>query len=730
MARRLTYVAGELEAGRTPQEWEVLKERPPFRKVKVHPLRAMARAVDGSVLVWLIRERDDFYKRIRRVNPRLDPSEFSELPVATRARSRFTASPTPSVSAPPTGTTAATKRDPWAAFTDAELERVGAGREIVQRLRSATTSSAVLDDSAASVLGDDIALLLADIADRPDRYRPIFDRGDTPTLRDAEATDAELRIAVEEGLAQGDIAEISDEETLARLLSGDLQEWMVFLHPSQRDLVESAYNGPARVRGGPGTGKSVVALHRAVHLARTHPEERVLLATFVSTLPRLWESLLRRIGPDAARRIDVRWVHSIARSLRPEDSRKIANSSEKRRRTWAEKVIAGDLALVGAVGGDPERLLEEIDHVLSAAVVPASEGEDPHPLRNAHDYERLEPRFRRARTREECEAVWAAYTRYRSAIAREGFTDYGEILLEAHDLATPTYAGVVVDEAQDLSSVALRLLWRLDASPNHRGFMIVGDGQQSIYPGGFSLRSLGIDVRGRSRALSTNWRTTRRIQAAADAVLAGTTFDDLDDARAASTTRSASDAPLPLREGVPPELHELDCVGEETARTLALVQDRLTAGRRPGDLAVLLPTNTAVAQIVGALEAAGIAAASVKNFDPLNDSRVNVGTFHRAKGFEFIEVIVGGLGAGRWPHVSDGTRLEITSTERADRALFVAMTRARDHLMIVGTRPLPAVIRQLSPEYADWVGPQGANPGADEDVAARVSGTRVSQLNA
>ncbi|WP_354699044.1 3'-5' exonuclease [Paraconexibacter sp. AEG42_29] len=660
----------------------------------------MARHVDGSLVVFLIRERDDFYKRIGRVRPTFDARDFTELTVDRQRTQLVEARADPPTTAPSVPASGAC----WKTFSDDELRAIfPADDALITRLGQAARPAEAFEDDVVGVIGEPHAMLLLDLAERPDRYRRILDSGRIPAPIDVEDSDEELAASVAAGLATGDLVALEEASELERLLDGELEEWMVFLLPKQRSMVDARYNGPARLSGGPGTGKSVVALHRAIELARrAGPREKVLLTTFVKTLPVYWRSLLRRIDPAAAARVDVKAVDALAHWWLPPDVQRLDIPKPPERVAWAKHALGRDLRLIGAFGNDPAALVDEFDHVLSAAVVPGVAGANPHPLSSGEDYGRLEPKFRRARTREEVESVWACFERYREDLAAQGMTDFAQRRLVALERASPTYAGVVVDEAQDLSSVALRFLWKLDASVDHSGFLVVADGQQAVYPGGYSLRALGIETRGRARNLTENWRTTQCIQAAADSVIADLDIDDRD----GTARRGADDESIPLRAGIRPEVHACRHRHAETTLVADIVLDRITAGRVPRDIAVLVSTNKQVGEVLRALANAPlpVPARDLKDFKPEQHDYVVVGTFHRAKGLEFVEVVVAGLGDGTWPP-SHGAQTQADRDERSRhcRALFVAMTRARDHLIMTGVAPLAPEVAALSPICADLV---------------------------
>ena len=111
---------------------------------------------------------------------------------------------------------------------------------------------------------------------------------------------------------------MANVEELQRALDFPWEKWTVFLHPEQRQLVERDYTGPARVAGSAGTGKTIVALHGAAHLARTHPDARVLLTTFSDTLANALRTKLKRLlgnEPRLAERIDVYSLNAIGLRL-------------------------------------------------------------------------------------------------------------------------------------------------------------------------------------------------------------------------------------------------------------------------------------------------------------------------------------------------------------------------------------------------------------------------------
>ena len=292
------------------------------------------------------------------------------------------------------------------------------------------------------------------------------------------------------------------------------------------------------------------------------------------------------------------------------------------------------------------------------------------------------------------EKVFAAFSEYRERLERKGQYDWPLLRLEALSLAQsgegPRFNGVIVDEAQDLSAVGMKFLLALDTSENHKHLTIIGDGQQAIYPGGFSLRELEIDIVGRSRVLTANWRNTWSVWVAAKAVIEGQDFDDLDDDVG---LRPTGEEPEPLRLGDAAELHAANSTAEETELLAALVQERIAAGVDPGDIAVLCAVKKKGDAAAKALRELGIPTQPLAQYEGAHSDGVLIGTFNRAKGLEFKEVFIPGLAEGEWPSSwfvpkdLDPEQLE----ERMGlqlRTLFVAMTRGRDRLsLLCGGKP-------------------------------------------
>jgi len=581
-------------------------------------------------------------------------------------------------------------------FDDAMLRAIdGVDEDVLLFLRSLPGSVDAPGAIAQRIEDVDLALLLSDLWERPQRHLHTFDTGHVPDVAGLLIEEDELRARLAAPASETELVAIETAAQIRKLLDRSIEEWMVYLHPTQRAIANASFNGPARVRGGPGTGKTVVALHRARVLARKRVQapHKVLLTTFLRTLPPVWTSLMGLLDPTALERLEIRNVDALARGVVADaTSRELVILDAAARQKLVEPLMKRH-GLGTIMANNTQLLIDEFDAFLAGRGI--DQLDDYLALRRRGGGSGLGQLQR--------ERVFGAFAEYRATLSKRGVHDWPLIRIKALGLAQagagPRYDGVIVDEAQDLSAVGMQLLLALDMSDDHRHLLIVGDGQQSIYPGGFGLRELGIDIVGRSRVLTSNWRNTWSVWTAANAVMQGQEFDDLDDD---AGLRPTGDEPEPLTVGDPAELHVLRSPAEELELLVALVQERLDSGIDRGDLAVLVEVKRKGDHVAKALEAAGIATHRLDRYEGEHAEGVLVGTFNRAKGLEFKEVFIPGLAQSEWPSrwflppdLAGDQRLERLALQL--RTLFVGMTRARDRLVLLsGGKPCEPVAR------ADW----------------------------
>jgi superfamily I DNA/RNA helicase len=458
-------------------------------------------------------------------------------------------------------------------------------------------------------------------------------------------------------------------ETLQAALDAPWDRWRVFLHPDQRELVERPQSGPARVTGGAGTGKTVVALHRAAFLARSFPRSQLLLTTFSRALAvRLEHSLKLLLAEDpAAERISVQHLHAVASRIALGPSQDFTPASSDQLAQCIE------VALKGRENDwlDAHFARSEWDHVV-----------DAHGITGWDDYKAVSRKGRglplsaKKRT-----ATWAVLEAVHAELQRRRLGTFNLLCASAAEKAAshPPYQHVIVDECQDFGPAELRLLRAL-CEPGENDLFFCGDEGQRIYKPQVSWLSLGIDVRGRSKRLELNYRTTEQIRRCADALLPEAVTDG-DGQSEDHRTRSVLSGP-------PPELQGYRSVAAERDALAAWLRAQRDEGMALHEIAIFARTGKLIAErVTPALRAAGLASQDIKSDGVPEADRIAVGTMHGAKGLEFRAVAIVGCDRNQLPLRSVASRIR-DSADRAEfveherHLLYVACTRARERLRV------------------------------------------------
>ena len=484
---------------------------------------------------------------------------------------------------------------------------------------------------------------------------------------------------------------IETDEDMKEILKASLERWRVFLHPSQLRLVYRRESTPTLVRGAAGTGKTVVAMHRAVRLALQpdwRPEDRILFTTFTknlaSDISRQLELLFDQAGAWEARtRVEVinfdAWVASFLKRSKVRRSI-VYPGSDAFERCWENAMACADLGL-----GLPESFYRE---ELRRVVLPAE-------VTTEAEYLKVPRRGRGTPlSRRERKAVWPVFDEMRCQMSDSGLMTIEDACLMAKHIldgraGTTEYRAVIVDETQDFGNEALALLARLarpmgDPEAEPRIFL-VGDGRQRIYARNGTLSSCGINVRGRrSERLRLTYRTTEEIRRAADAMLAGESFGDMDDgSESASGDLSNRHGPRPVVKRFTDFASESAWVADEVKSVIA---DR---GIEAMDICIVARTNQAVERMGAALESRGVGTVmlSRKSSDDRSVEGVRLATMHRVKGLEFRVVFITGADASAQAAGDAQTEdpVERKAAELTERSLlYVAASRARDALFVTG----------------------------------------------
>ncbi len=465
---------------------------------------------------------------------------------------------------------------------------------------------------------------------------------------------------------------MSDVDALERALDSPWEKWTIFLHPAQQELVEKDFNGPARVSGSAGTGKTIVALHRAVFLARQNPESRVLLTTFSDSLANaLKEKLKHLIGstPRLAERLEIHSLDAIAKRLHK------FNAEEKRllNRDELFKLVAGYTDSIEGIRYSKAFVFEEWLQVVNARQITTWE--------EYRDVRRLGRKTRLAETQREI--LWSIFEKVNAGLVASNSVSMAGIYFDlTHSLAgskNSPFDFVVVDEAQDISIPQLTFLGALGGDrPN--ALFFAGDLGQRIFQQAFSWKSLGVDIKGRSKSLRVNYRTSHQIRIQADRLL-GPVVSDVDgnvDDR--SGTVSVFNGPLPT-------IRNFDSHEDEIAGVAEWLNELQEDGFEPHEIGVVVRSENELNRAAAALERSGIPHRLLDSYIQLVHGSAALCTMHLAKGLEFRAVVAMACddeiipSQARIESVADNADLEeVYETER--HLLYVACTRARDRLLV------------------------------------------------
>lgn len=478
---------------------------------------------------------------------------------------------------------------------------------------------------------------------------------------------------------------MTDSEELTRALEYSWEKWTVFLHPDQRGIVERDFGGPARVSGSAGTGKTVVALHRAVHLAKSNPEAAVLLTTFSITLAKhLRRKINNLIGDDKALqdRIVVRSINEVGIDMYESELGKPQIPTSSMIRT-----LIKDASEASESHRFTIRFLETEWH----DVVDAWQLDTWESYRDVARLGRktkLGPKQR--------ELLWSIFKQVRESLKDRGLVTIPSVFAAMTNHIeignTHLVKFVVIDEAQDISVPQLRFLSAL-AGDRANGLFFSGDLGQRIFQTPFSWRSLGVDIRGRSSTLRINYRTSHQIRQQADRLLPNEMADVDGNSETRKGTVSAFNGPCAT-------IQIAQSTDDEAAYIADWLGSRVNEGMLPHEIGIFVRSKNELPRA-----RAAIAKTNLKfiELDPNTESAVgsvSICPMHLAKGLEFRAVVVAACDdeviplQSRIDEIVDEADLEdVYETER--HLLYVACTRARDHLLVIGSDPASEFLDDL-----------------------------------
>jgi mRNA-degrading endonuclease RelE of RelBE toxin-antitoxin system len=553
-------------------------------------------------------------------------------------------------------------------LTDDELLGYGVPLEWLNDVREANEDKLLV---LADHLPDEAAEALLELATggKPEAAKPVLVGAD-PFAH----PDAQRRFRV-----------MNNVEELERALNYPWEKWTVFLHPAQRQWVENDYSGPARVSGSAGTGKTIVALHRAVFLARSNPDARVLLTTFSDILANALRTKLKRLisnEPRLAERLEVHSIKAIGERL----FKSHLGPSQIASQDKVLEILKESSAEVNGHKFSLSFLLAEWEQVV-----------DAWQLGTWDAYRDVKRLGRKTRLPEKQRAVlWSIFDRVRDRLTSENLiTDAGlfsKLAATVGESKNPPFDFAVVDEAQDISVSHLRFFAALGADrPNSLFF--AGDLGQRIFQQPFSWLALGVDIRGRSRILNVNYRTSHQIRMQADRLLGPDVTDADGNTESRINTVSVFNGPIPT-------IQTSDSPEAEIEMVSKWIVDLSNEGVMPHEFGVFVRSSGELNRARVAVEKAGLPFKILDEKVETISGKVSISTMHLAKGLEFRAVAVMACDdeviplQERIETITDDADLEeVYNTER--HLLYVACTRSRDYLAISGVDPASEFLDDL-----------------------------------
>lgn len=644
---------------------------------------------DTYVLLW-VDKHDDAYQWARRrtchVNRISGALQVVDVESAEAAvGDAIEAALSEALAASPAASPPASSDSLFAGCDDDQLMLLGVPEALLPAVR------AVANEDALSRLIEwvpqscvDGLILLADgkpidaVIDELERKRP------------AHVDTSDVAAALNTPESQAEFMVITDDELLEAMLAAPMEQWRVFLHPSQRRLVERDWSGPVRVLGGAGTGKTVVAMHRARWLAQQLSDQagaRILFTTFTRNLATDIRSNLTKIcSPQELQRLEVIHLDGwVMKFLQGQGLQVRAFNDAARKACWDMAMAVADTSL----GLDRRFYEEEWSYVVLA-----------NGCRTLPEYiaARRIGRGRRL-TRQNRVQIWPVFDALRTEFRQRGLWEPEEAKQAATDLLNKAvqgarYTSIVVDEAQDLDVASFTLLRALVGEPHANDLFIVGDPHQRIYGKPVVLSRCGIEIRGRSRKLRINYRTTEETRAWATAVLHGLDFDDLDGGTDPTTDyRSLLHGDVPLIKGFEDPAEEQRFLAD-TLRQLQQEQGSLAA------TCVTARTNSGVEKLNTVLQQAGFSTRVINKdeSDDPSDPALRLATMHRVKGLEFDQMFLPGLDQSQMPY-----RYELDQRpDQVSRELFEQQERSLLH--VAATRAKKRVVVTYSGKPSSFLG--------------------------
>ena len=653
---------------------------PALRSVRINgSYRAIVRIPDESAkntyfLLW-VDAHDDAYEWARRKTILHDSNTNSITLVDVREEI-----------ADPIQYEIVVEESAFSKYSDLELTELGIVKNTLFMIRAIKNKEQLEDARSflASHVYENLNYLLSDIP-----YDEVLEMHQDSFITTQEPYDIDA--ALTENINKNKFFVSQSEEDdilLERFFKGELDEWRIFLHPTQNKYVEADYEGPVRILGGPGTGKSVVAMHRARYLLEKiyiRHDERILFTTYSSNLSEDLEDMLKKIlTPKDFARIDILNIDKVIYTLTRkyfEDYKIVYDDDLKNLWTIA-------YAQVGIDTNIPVTMcISEYHQVILQ-----------NNLTSCSDYFSYKRIGRGTQlNRKQKNYIWKVIENYKkvSEERKQLDTQTAEIRLEnfiktAHPLGL--YQSIIVDEVQDFKNTSLILIRSLAGQEKPNDLFLVGDNLQRIYQKNNSLENTGISLGDRSFTLTHNYRTTSEIASFARSIIGD--FPQLE-----SDQQSHSSINITNRHGNTPAIEISNSINDEKLFILKTLRKWLSRGIKEESICILVRTKTEVKTFKEFLTGNKLSCYEIKpsNKDDKTIRGLRITTMHRAKGLEFECVVIAGMNnenmPNRWVIQSAQDQVEKKELEYQERLLlYVAVTRAKQELAVTASKSLTPFI--------------------------------------
>lgn len=556
-------------------------------------------------------------------------------------------------------------------FKDKELLKLGVNDELLKYVKAINDEAEL--DSMRTYLTEEVYEALFYLL-AGENYDSVYNYlyADNTTVVDNDFT-----TALENDSSKRTFYVVKKDDTeLMNMLNAPLEKWRVFLHPTQRKLVEKEYNGPVRVLGGAGTGKTVVAMHRAKYLASQislFDNQKILFTTYTKNLViDIYENLKKICDEETLSKIEVKnldqWVYEY-----------LTKHGYKNEIVYSNKT---DDLWESALASKPQNLeledsffKEEWERVVQA-----------NSVNTLNDYIKVSRAGRGTRlSRTQRKLIWEVFEEYKLLLSTKNYKEPSDamrdvrVLLKQHG-DDGLYSHVVVDEAQDFNAEAFRLI--RDMVPESKNdIFIAGDAHQRIYGHKVVLGQCGIKIIGRSKKLKLNYRTTDEIRKWAVRLLSGENIDDMDDGVDTNSDYKS------LYHGPEPLVKSFESYEDEVYFIDKYIQN-IKKDDSESRICIVARTQKIIDAYSQYFTDKNISTVKISRNtkDNISNNGIRLATMHRVKGLDFDHVIIASMNAGVVPLVlserSDEQQIEDEKLLREKSIVFVAATRAKKSLLV------------------------------------------------